>query len=63
MQIVMVKQLPVAPFIVIPRDEFDEVLIESNSSLSIKDAWPTEPNNTNEITMMYNVNNKHILRS
>ena len=30
----------VAPLIVVPGDELDEVLVQSNSSLGIKDARP-----------------------
>lgn len=33
------EKLPVAPFVVIPGDELHEVLIQSNSSLGIEDAW------------------------
>lgn len=34
--------LPVTPFIVIPRDEFHEVLAQSNTSLGIKNAGPAK---------------------
>ncbi|MFS7994680.1 hypothetical protein Hanom_Chr12g01108891 [Helianthus anomalus] len=33
-------KLPVSPLVVIPRDEFQEVVIQSNPGLGIKDARP-----------------------
>ena len=33
-------KLPVAPFIVIPRDKLNKVLVQWNSGLGIKYAWP-----------------------
>jgi len=32
--------LPVAPFIIIPSDKFHKVVVQLNSSLCIKNAWP-----------------------
>ena len=34
--------LPVTPLVVIPRDKLNKVVIQSNSSLGIKNAWPVK---------------------
>jgi len=35
-------QVAVAPLVVVPRDELDEVVVQSNPSLGIEDARPVE---------------------
>ena len=35
-------QVAVAPLVVVPRDELDEVVVQSNPGLGIEDARPVE---------------------
>jgi hypothetical protein len=57
------SKLPVTPLVVIPRNKLNKAIIQSNSSLCIKNTWPEQSNNRQTIRLGEFYHQRHQLTS